>query len=233
MLKGTTYFIGIDPTDPYAKHKRPCTRAVLTADLRCTFDEWAYNATGAMLVPPQVMNSSYIMAIDGPQGLSGSPERTMRVCERKLGAAGKSPYEFRPIGKLYAGFVRGSVKLFYSLHKSSEFRLYQIRNVDRRQINLIEVYPGAAWRVLSQSLAKKTKLEGRMQRRNLLMERGLVLPLQYTIERPPSHDELDAAIAAYIAYLFYNGKTEDFGDKPYEDAGRGILREGIIVQPAV
>ena len=54
---------------------------------------------------------------------------------------------------------------------------------------------------------------------------------KYTIEIPPTHDQLDAAVAAYIAYLFTVGKTTEYGQNPFEDSRFGILREGFIVQP--
>jgi len=32
-------FIGIDLLDPFARHKRPCTRATIAMNLNCIFDE--------------------------------------------------------------------------------------------------------------------------------------------------------------------------------------------------
>ena len=232
MPEGILLFIGIDLSDPFAKHKRTCTRAILGADLYCTFDEWEYDLTGSTIVPPKVVHSPHIVAIDGPQGLASSLERRMRLCEQQLRAAGKSPYDFRPKEQPYAGFVRGSVKLFYSLYKSRNFQLYGMQKTKLSTVNLIEVYPGSAWPVLAgYRLKKKSLLEGRRARYNLLLEHGMTFDQRYSIGKPPTHDQLDAAIAAYIAYLFKNRKTRNYGNNPLDDASLGVLREGLIVQP--
>jgi len=232
MSERISLFIGIDLSDPFAKHKRTCTRAVLGVDLHCTFDEWEYDSTGSTIVRPEVAQLPHIVAIDGPQGLAGAPDCRMRLCEQQLGAAGKSPYDFRPIGQPYAGFVCGSVRLFYSLYKSINFHLHGTHNVQSSETNLIEVYPGSAWPVLAgHRLPKKRLLEGRRVRYDLLVRRGLTFLQKYGIETPPNHDQLDAAVAAYIAYLFNNEETIDYGKDPFEDANVGVLREGLIVQP--
>jgi len=224
-------FIGIDLSDPFAKHKRPCTRATIGSNLNCTFDEWEYDLTGNQIVPDTILPIQFVLAIDGPQGLASNSECTMRLADRKLGTAGKSPYAFPPIGQPYAGFVQGSVKLFYSLNKSQHFQLYGLKN-EKVDTNLIEVYPGAAWPVFSgHRLQKKRLLAGRKSRYELLMRIGIKFSPKFTIEVPPTHDQLDAAIAAFIAYLFSIGKTTEYGQNPFEDEKLGVLREGLIVQP--
>lgn len=229
---GESAFIGIDLSDPFAKHKRRSTRSILGTDLYCTFDEWEYNPTGYAIVSSEVAHTPHIVAMDGPQGLASSLERRMRLCEQQLGTAGKSLYEFRPIGQPYAGFVRGSVKLFYSLYKSRNFQLCGIQKTKLSTVNLIEVYPGAAWPVLAgYRLKKKRLLEGRRARYDLMVRLGITFAQRYSIEMPPTHDQLDAAVAAYIAYLFKSGKTCDYGEKPFEDTSLEILREGLIIQP--
>ena len=232
MFKETLFFIGIDLSDPFAKHQRSCTRAILGSDLRCAFDEWEYDATGSAIVPPELVHLPHIVAMDGPQGLAGSSERGMRLCEQQLGAAGKSSYAFRPIGQPYAGFVRGSVGLFHSLCRSGDFHLHGVEQTQESNTNLIEVYPGAAWPVLArQRLKNKRLLEGRRLRYGLMVRLGIIFAQRYSIEMLPTHDQLDAAMAAYIAYLFKNGKTSDYGENPFEDAAAETLREGLIVQP--
>ena len=231
MSNKRSIFIGIDLSDPFAKRKRPCTRATIGSNLNCIFDEWEYDLTGNQIVPDKILPIQFVLAIDGPQGLASNPEYTMRLGERGLGTAGKSPYAFRPIGQPYAGFVQGSVKLFYSLNKSQRFQLYGLKN-EKVDTNLIEVYPGAAWLVISgHRLQKKRLLAGRQSRYELLMRIGIKFSPKYTIEVPPTHDQLDAAIAAYIAYLFSIGKTMECGQNPFEDERLGVLREGLIVQP--
>ena len=231
MSTKSSTFIGIDLSDPFARRQRPCTRATIGTNLNCIFDEWEYVLTGSQIIPDRIPPAQFILAIDGPQGLAGSPEGTMRLGERKLGTAGKSPYVFRPIGQPYAGFTQGSVKLFYSLGKSQCFRLYGLDS-DKLNTNLIEVYPGAAWPVIvGHRLPKKRLLLGRQSRYEVLLNNGLVFSSEYNIEVPPTHDQLDAAIAAYTAYLFTIGKTVEYGQNPFKDERLGVLREGLIVQP--
>jgi len=224
-------FIGIDLSDPFAKRKRPCTRATIGMNLNCIFDEWEYDPTGNHIIPDEILPEQFVLAIDGPQGLTDNPECTMRLCERALGTAGKSPYTFHPIGQPYAGFVQGSVKLFYSLNKSQRFHLYRLKN-EEVDTNLIEVYPGAAWPLIAgYTLQKKKLLAGQQSRYALLTKIGIKFSPKYTIGVPPTHDQLDAAIAAYIAYLFTIGKTTEHGQRPFEDERPSILREGLIIQP--
>jgi predicted nuclease with RNAse H fold len=99
--------------------------------------------------------------------------------------------------------------------------------------NLIEVYPGAAWPVIAgYTLPKKRLLSGRQSRYVVLLKKGIKFHPDYTVEAPPTHDQLDAAMAAYTAYLFTIGKTIDYGQNPFEDERLHILREGFIVHPA-
>lgn len=225
------FFIGIDLSDPFARRKRPCTRATMGIDLNCGFDEWEYDLTGNQIIPYKILTLQFVLAIDGPQGLSGIPEATMRISERSLGTAGKSSFSFRPIGQPYAGYVQGSVKLFYSLTKTEHIQLYGLKN-QKVCANLLEVYPGAAWPVIADyKLKNKKLLVGRQSRYELLMRAGMKFSADYTINNPPTHDQLDAAIAAYIAYLFAIGKATEHGQDPFEDELSCILREGFIIQP--
>jgi hypothetical protein len=197
----------------------------------CNFSEWDNYETGAGMVPDGYTDPPCIVAIDGPQGLAGFPERTMRSCERLLGAAGKSTFSFPILGRPFAGFVRGSVELFYRLQLSKDCRLYGMPGVDRFQSILLEVYPGAAWKTLAgHALPKKTSPGGRIERFKILKSLGLTFP-QFVSGGLLSHDELDAGVAAYIAYLFSQNKTVDYGEPPFEDASGQVLREGFIVQP--
>ena len=231
MSNTRSIFIGIDLSDPFAKRRRPCARATIGPKLSCMFDEWEYDVTGSQIVPDYILPTQFLIAIDGPQGLAGDPERTMRLSERLLAAAGKSPYAFRPIEQPYAGFVQGSVRLFHSLVRSQRLELYGLNDAEV-DANLIEVYPGAAWpRISGQRLPSKKTLAGRQSRYAVLMTLGITFSPKYTPEVPPTHDELDAAVAAYTAYLFSLGRTTKYGQSPFEDARLGILREGWIIQP--
>jgi hypothetical protein len=142
-------------------------------NLNCIFDEWEYDLTGNHIIPDEILPEQFVLAIDGSQGLTGNPECTMRLCERALGTAGKSPDTFHPIGQPYAGFVQGSVKLFYSLNRSQRFQLYRLKN-EEVDTNLIEIYPGAAWPVIAgYRLQKKKLLAGQQSRYALLTKIGI------------------------------------------------------------
>jgi hypothetical protein len=224
-------FIGLDLTDPFAKRKRFCTRAVLDSRLRLVLDEWEYQENGTGIIPSTV-KPPFVLAIDGPQGLAGAPDSKMRICERALGAAGKSPYEFPIMGRPFAGFVIGSVKLFEQLSHNRKFNLLGMQG-NPQTINLIEVYPGAAWPLLAghQHLPKKTSLQGRADRYEILLKLGVRFLPDFSLQTLPTHDHLDAALAAYIGYLFTNERVDYKGVAPFEDMIKSVLREGFIIQP--
>ena len=156
----------------------------------------------------------------------------MRKCDRSLGTAGKSPYDSPKEGTPYRGFVDGSIALFYSIYLSPNFNVYGTNKTKDCHHTVIEVYPGAAWRVLNHGVwpAKKHTKIGREERFNIMKKLGLTFP-QFGSVVLPTHDQLDAAIAAYTGYLFINHGTVNYGDSPIVDSKKGILREGFIVQP--
>ena len=227
------YFIGIDLTDPYAKSPRPATRAIFSSTSSLVyFDTWPYDREGLGMVPEHINSeaASYIVAVDGPQGLAGCPGATMRICERETGAAGKTPYYLPKPGRLYAGFIRGSVELFAALAK--DYFLCGLQ--DDHRCNLIEVYPGATWKVLAKDcgigkLHKKTTLAGRKERQFILSQHGLDVgcPGDFI----PSHDDMDAALSAYIAYRWaLERKVKELGERPRWAEDVHYLREGFIIQ---
>ncbi|RJO62678.1 MAG: DUF429 domain-containing protein [Dehalococcoidia bacterium] len=218
-------FIGLD-----LSIKSPSARAILNSKLVCVFDEWEYCVTGASIIPPNILDADYVLAIDGPQGLAGNPNDKMRECERRLGAAGKSPYVFPQSNRPFAGFVSASIRLFYSLYKSGDFHLYGIAETNISDTNLIEVYPGATWRKLAKEpIPKKRSLPGRQKRYQILLNCGVHFGASFSYVNLPTHDQLDAALAAYIAYLFRHNKTESKGREPSDDADKDVLREGFII----
>jgi hypothetical protein len=226
---GARYYIGLDLTDPYAKKTRPCDLAVLDPDLLCTFAKWDYKIDGSGIVPSRALGRSFIMAVDGPQGLAGAPEATVRESERIVAAPGRTPYDYPEEGKPYSGFIRGSVELFYRLVTSgSRFRLLGMDDVPPGDANLMEVYPGGAWKVVStQPLPPKRTIDGREARRELLASLGLT----FESDELPTDDQLDAAMAAWVAYSFAEGRVQVVGYAPEIDAKAAAVREGYVVQP--
>ena len=224
-----TVFIGLDPADPYAKKLRPWDYAVLDLSLECIFGQWTYNKNGEGILPECAVDRPFVLAVDGPQGLAGEKGAKVRECERELRTPGRTPYTFPQLGEPYAGFITGSVELFYHLVMSgNSFQLYGLKNKPASVGQLIEVFPGAAWRALAQrQLPSKRSEGGRISRTDLLQRLGVDLPTHPL----PTHDQLDAAIAAYTAYQFSRGNAVIHGSPPKEDSDLQVLREGFIVQP--
>ena len=224
------YFIGLDLADPSAAKKRPADVAVLDPVLHCTFDQWDYREDGSGIIPGRALGRAYILAVDGPQGLAGDPEATMRDSERVVNAPGHTPYDLPTDNRPYAGLITGSVKLFYRLVTSgSRFRLLGMGDVQPDDANLIEVFPGGAWKVVAgRPLPTKRQLEGRQVRFELLRSIGMT----FDSEDLPTTDQLDAAMAAWVAYCFDQGDANFEGRPPVLDQEAGAVREGYVVQPA-
>jgi len=227
-----TLFVGLDMVDGFRPSPRKVDVAFLDRSLTCTYDQWDFDPGGKGLLPDQLKPPGFILAIDGPQGSAGSPGERMRKCEREGRTPGRSSYDFPPPNMPYSGFVVSSVQLFAALYQSGKFHLYGFPIEPTHQATLIEVYPGKAWVDLAKRVRillteKKQRLEGRRQRKRLLKATGVRLPSGSL----PTHDQLDAALAALIAFLFAEGKTTQQGAPPFWDASKQVLREGFIIYP--
>lgn len=222
-------FVGVDLVDGSRPSPRKVDIAFLDRSLRCAFDEWSFDPTGAGLL--EIGSAGVILAVDGPQGLAAHPGDRMRLCEKMVGVPGRCPYDL-PLAGPYAGFISSSVRLFASLWQCGRLHLYGGPPLPTHESALLEVYPGKAWRDVARLTrtpltAKKHSREGRQQRRNLLQTLGIQLPP----DTVPAHDQLDAALAAYTAFLFSQGKTTSQGSPPFWDHSHSLLREGFIVYP--
>ena len=235
----TRYFVGLDMVDPLAIRPRPCDGAVMDPDLRCQFFQWDYRTDGAGIIPQTAASRSFVLAIDGPQGLARFPEARARQCEHaiqsrnRVGVPARTPYALPAtrMPKSFADFVEGSVVLFYQLVTSGDFHLLGMNGVQQEKANLLEVYPGAAWKSMAGRavLPKKTNRAGRKARHDLLSAQGV----QFPDSGLPTHDQLDAAMAAWTAYRFAAGHATQMGDAPTLDPEHGVVREGYIVQPII
>lgn len=226
-------FIGLDMVDGCKPTPKPVCVAFLDRNLVCRFETWEFDERGVGLFPGQLGAPGFVLAIDGPQGLAGSPDQKKRECERAGGVAGKSPYDFPLPEQIYSGLVTSSVRLFASLWQSGCFHLFGLPEAPAHKASLIEVYPGKAYRDLAKPrdihLKRKRSSEGRGQRRWLLEEAGLDLR---RADLPcEEHDQLDAALAAYTALLFASSKFTKQGITPSWDEHNKVLREGFIVYP--
>lgn len=227
-------FVGLDMVDGCRPSPRKVDLAFLDPSLTCTFGTWDFEPNADGLLPGDLAPPGFILAIDGPQGLARSPGESMRECERAGGVAGKSPYEFPPQSRPLGGFVVSSVKLFAALWQSNMFHLHGLPKAPSHQATLVEVYPGNAWPKLAEqsgmiqkSLKKKRLREGREQRLALLKQNRVGMPSNAL----PTHDQLDAALAALIALSFAQGRTTQQGAPPFWDGSKRTLREGFIVYP--
>lgn len=229
QVGGGRCYIGLDLADPNAKSPRPADLAVLDGDLHCTFANWTYREDGTGIIPTKAIGRSFILAVDGPQGLAGFPGATVRESEKAVNAPGRSPYELPEPGKPYAGFITGSVRLFHHLVNSgSRFRLLGLDGVTARDANLLEVYPGGAWRDLSETpLPPKRTIDGRQARFDLLRRLGV----EFDTAAAPTTDQLDAAMAAWVALRFDMGGARVEGLPPVRDEAARVLREGYVVRP--
>ena len=228
---GGRCFIGLDLSDPTAAQKRPCDYAVLDTELVCTFGQWDYREDASHIIPDRAIGRSFTLAIDGPQGLAGSPDATMRESERRVNAPGRTPYTLPADGRPYSGLIAGSVRLFHRLVESgSRFRLLGLDGTPATNATLIEVFPGGGWKTVSNGTRLPTKrtLDGRHARTELLGALGVQLPS----EDLPTDDQLDAAMAAWTAYKLWVGEALIEGEGPRLDTEAGVIREGYVVQPA-
>jgi predicted nuclease with RNAse H fold len=217
------WFVGIDLIDPFAHTSRPVTLALMDRWRRVHFVTWTYDPAGDRMIPEEVAAEGFVVAIDGPQGLAARG-RTMRQAERVLRAPGKSGETFARAGIPHAGLIRGSVELFGALRNSG---LGLLGEAPWETTALLEVYPGDAWpKWAGRRPPKKSLPAGRRARYDILREHGLELPVGCDAV---THDQLDAAAAAFTAYLWATGNAREFGDPPVWDAEAGCIREGIIV----
>lgn len=215
--------LGVDLTDPFAREPRPVTVAQMDRWRRVTFRTWTFDPEGRGLVWPDLLAEGVLIGLDGPQGLARLG-RKMRESERALRAAGKSPSELPKPGSPYAGFIAGSVSLFAALRRQG---LGVLGEATYEDTHLLEVYPADAWpKWAGRKLPKKTTREGRRARFDVLRGLGLELPIG---AEAITHDQLDAAAAAFLAYLWATEKAREYGETPVFDATSGLLREGKIV----
>ena len=229
-IGGGRCFVGLDLSDPTALQQRPCDYAVLDTELVCTFGQWDYREDGSHIIPNRAVGRSFILAIDGPQGLAGAPDATMRESERRVNAPGRTPFMLPTDGRPYAGLITGSVRLFHRLVESGRrFRLLGLDGTPASDTTLIEVFPGGAWKLVSNGtqLPAKRTLNGRRTRTELLAGLGVQLPDGDT----PTDDQLDAAMAAWTAYKLWVGEAVIEGEGPRLDVEVGVIREGYVVQP--
>lgn len=162
------------------------------------------------------------VAIDGPQGLSGERGR-YRIADSLLNTPVKCGYDFPSPPNPYAEFVKGSISLFYSLHRGG-FTLFGSTRL--KDFEVIETYPNKVWEYLSSGgLPPKTLKDGRERRLWILKKFGIVM------KEPSDHDLIDAGGCVLTALSAAGGRYISFGVDFFDDGK--VLREGWVLLPFV
>lgn len=222
-------YLGIDPTDRYAKSCRAIDVCGLTpvGDGKFTASFWFWHwdpAPSALHVTAIVKELAATRAamIDGPQGLAAKGNR-LRVSERLTGAPGKTP-DVRPeLKRPFGGFIWSSLDLFAALAQAGT-----PISPPGFSGGVSEVYPGHLWKILAgPGLPKKGTVEGRVRRKRILEILGVS-----GLPDLPTHDENDACVAAVVAAAAESavpGVTVKGMGTPLISVPEGSLREGLIV----
>lgn len=227
-------FVGWDLSDPFSRRLRPVDVAVVETHGQVRFDERRWPALdrsgrldGEALAAAFPVAPDEVLVVDGPQALA-RPGALVREAERLLRAPGRTPDVLPVPGKPFCGFVRGSVLLFAALRKPGRLELLDVDVSEVGQARLYEAFPGATWRRLGEGrLAKKDSPEGRAQRRERLEAAGLRFPPGAL----PTHDQLDAALCAWLGWLTRSSPqhVHAVGTPLWVDPD-GWLREGRILE---
>lgn len=242
-----TVFIGIDPTAGV----RPITYAVLDGRLRIKTlrtapleevlaDVLTYPAVVCGVDAPAGRNRGLLADPDTRARLGLSADRhtysRYRLCEYELRRRGIHVYSTPPDEQRIPRWMRVGWELYERL-RAAGFVDYPLQGVRR----LFETYPHAAYTVLIKKRPyAKTSIEGLLQRQLVLYEEGVGVPdpmralEEWTRHRLRTgqldlgiiygHDELDALMAAYTAYIVER--------EPYNMTALGDPAEGLIVLPA-
>ncbi len=154
------YFAGVDVSRPGIVPGRPSAVCVMDRWKRCQFSTWSYDPSGAGILPDEVQEDGFVLAVavgdDGADELVG--------------------------GLRHAG--RGIVG-----------------EVAQDHVDVVRARPSGLWKAWaeSQKLKGVTLPSGKRKRYELLRTEGLELPAGPDLIHD---DQLDAAAAAYAAYLW-------------------------------
>jgi predicted nuclease with RNAse H fold len=197
-------YLGIDPT---AASRRPSAFAVLD-DQGGLRDLGLVREDGDILALAGRWRPRYL-AIDAPLSLP----QGMCCLEESCPCAAASPDGLRAAER---ALLKGGIGLFRttkrSIIKAMVYRAMRLRRaLEERGYAVMEVYPYASKvRLFGLPIPKKTTKAGRQWLHERL--EGLVPGLaehRHTL----SHDEIDAIVAAYTAYLHGRGQAEAVGDR--------------------
>ncbi len=177
-------------------------------------------------------NASCIL-IDGPQAwkLADNGLEHQRVCEKALHTPGKTgePGIVKPAS--WTRFVEFSIELFDALDERGWPRLPDRSMTHSKHSGFaLESFPTAAWRGVGlKTLPSKAKA-GPAEVQAQLDRLCRIFPVE--VAREPSHDEMQALVAAIAGIAFEQGRHDflEFVGRPPERV-KGTWREGFIVGP--
>jgi len=250
MLFADAVYVGIDPTAGV----RPMHYAALDADLRLlALDKGNMETVLAFIGgleaavvgidAPQSPNKGLMRQMEVRRRFNLRPRGQTwgkwRVCEYELRRRNIRLYNTPSTKEAAPGWVRTGFTLYNRL-QSMGFQFF-VAGEDSDQRVMIEVQPHASFTVLlGRRPFLKHNLEGRMQRQLVLFLEGLALPNPLhaleeitrhhlltgylPLETLYEHDQLDALVAAYTAYLV--------GVKSERVIQVGDREEGLITLPA-
>ena len=229
----TPDYLGADLTDRHAKSPRAIEICGLTPaeeNRLCeAFWRWEWSPPQAeldvSLIASEVRMAKSAM-LDGPQGLASVGD-SLRACERRSGAVGKTPDTMPALGRPFAGYIRSSVELF------SAFARAGVTVSPAGFIGGVsEVYPGNIWpRIAKRVLPKKSTHEGRLARKLILQALGVA-----DLPDLPTHDQNDACVSAVLAAAADGnviGVTVCGLGLPLAIEPSGTMREGLMVIPEI
>ncbi|HEY71500.1 MAG TPA: DUF429 domain-containing protein [Anaerolineae bacterium] len=249
MLFSDAIYVGIDPT----AGRKPMHYAALDNQLRLVSldsgsleDVLAYVAGQEKAVvsvdAPQSPNRGLMLRSEVRRGYDLDPNsRTWgqwKVCEYELRRRNIRLYNTPSKVEEARGWVRVGFDLFNRLAQLGYRHFYTGESMTSR--TMLEVHPHACFTVmLGLRPFLKLTLEGRLQRQLLLYRAGLDIPnpmraleeitqhnllhSRLPIEHLYDHDQLDALVASYTAYLVAN--------KPEQISQVGDREEGRITLP--
>jgi predicted nuclease with RNAse H fold len=219
---GRAWFLGVALEDPEALETRPVSIAAMDRWRRVRFRTWTFSPSGDGIVSPDIAEDGFVIAVDGPMALPGAGHK-VREAMKHLTQSGKFG---KPSGKSgrTSATLPGSVLLFSNL-RNAGFGV--LGEAPWESTMLLEVNLDHLWgQWAGHAMPKKTLPSGRRARYDLL--RGLGIELAHGPDAV-THDQLDAAAAAFAAYLWATGKAKEYGDAPVFDEGRGCFVEGRVV----
>ena len=203
------WFVGAAPSSSAG---REWTVAAMDRWRRVQFRRWTFRPDGADLVPSDLRDAGFILAIGAPQGIPGG-RRRLRACDRALGRGRSAGSRTAPGAALYAALRQSGLRL--------------LGEAPDAEVDLVEACPEDLFRRRAgRRLPALGSAAGRRARWDVLRGDGLEMPAG---REEASRGEIESAAAALAAYLWATGEAAVVGEAPSWDSRRRILREGRVV----